>query len=182
VARAAALRERLDRLLVTSSGMPRDGARAAPDGRSARAEVVDSVRRWATEVEMAVAQVHQQAAQLYESWLERPISPLARERLARRTRTHRDRLASGPAVERLVERTLTLFEDRAGAGTTAGREASGLIVLAALKRLQTAVDRRIEAYVAASRREGGSWAEIASALQVTRQAAHERFRHCGQPA
>jgi hypothetical protein len=62
-----------------------------------------------------------------------------------------------------------------GSGRTG--KARHLVVLAALERLRTLADRRIAETVAAGRRATATWAEIATALGIARQTAHERYRH-----
>lgn len=49
--------------------------------------------------------------------------------------------------------------------------------LALLLEVAVDVDRAIDQAVAGLRRAGFSWAQIAAATGVTKQAAHERWRH-----
>ena len=69
-----------------------------------------------------------------------------------------------------------MFEAGAMAAAPTEGKVRHLVALAALERLRDALDSRIEKVVAAGRHEGASWAEIGSALRVTRQSAHERYR------
>jgi len=140
--------------------------------------VAESAERWVVEVELAVAAAHQRAAEVYESWLRYGGSALSKEDLAQRARVHRDRLGASRSVDRLVERTLAMFERRIVAPERGAAE--GLVVLAALARLKMLLGRRIDSQVDACRGKGASWADIASALGVTRQTAHQRYRHLGE--
>lgn len=64
---------------------------------------------------------------------------------------------------------------------TSGDPVTGLRAIAALRRL---ADRLEAIHIANARKHGMSWAEIADALGVTRQAVHQRFGrgpHHGSP-
>lgn len=52
-----------------------------------------------------------------------------------------------------------------------------LRVLCDLWRLRALVDRATGHLVQAAREEGASWAQIAEELGMSKQAAHERWRH-----
>jgi hypothetical protein len=128
------------------------------------------------EVELAVATAHRRAAEVYESWLQQGLSVFSRQELARRAQLHRDELVESRRVERLVERTLRMFEGRVVAAGPERGKVPGLLVLGALARLKTALGNRIDAQVGVCRDTGATWADIAAALGVTRQTAHERYR------
>lgn len=150
---------------------PRPATR--PGGRSGDVDA-DNLRR-TVHVEEMVARTHERAADLYESWSQRQNGEGALD-FEQRVRRHRELAVTARSVDRLAERTVSGFEVRVQAGS--GRTAKGrlLDVLAALGRLRALVDRRIAETVGAGRREGATWAEIAAALGVTRQTAHERYR------
>ncbi len=135
----------------------------------------DSLRRVA-QVEEMVARTHERAAELYETWSGRQGASGSAE-LEHRARRHREIAAAARSVERLAERTLKGFEARVDVGPQRSGKARHLVVLGAWERLRVLVDRRVTDTVVASRREGATWAEIASALGVARQTAHERYRH-----
>jgi hypothetical protein len=122
-----------------------------------------------------VARTHERAAELYEAWSGRPGAAGSAD-LEHRARRHREIAAAARSVDRLAERTLQGFEARVDTGPQGSGKARHLVVLAAWERLRVRVDRRITDTVAAGRREGATWAEIAAALGVTRQTAHERYR------
>jgi hypothetical protein len=138
-----------------------------------RAEGDEAARRLA-QVEEMVARTHERAAEFYETWLDRQVRGDVAE-FARRARRHRESASSARSVERAVNRVLRMFEVRVEA--SAGGAGRPLVLLAGLSRLRVLVDRRIEEAVAACRRDGATWAQIASALGITRQTAHERYRH-----
>lgn len=152
------------------------------DGRAFRDRVervnavAESAERWVAEAELAVAAAHQRAAEVYESWLQHGRSAFSREELAQRAQAHRDKVVASRSVDRLGERTLAMFERRV-LGAPERRAARGLVVLAALARLKMLLTERIDRQVDACRGKGASWAEIASALGVTRQTAHQRYQH-----
>ena len=52
-----------------------------------------------------------------------------------------------------------------------------LCILRHLRDLRVAVDRAIDHLVRAAREEDASWGQIAEELGMSRQAAHERWRH-----
>ncbi len=153
---------------------------ASPDGRRRPSGVtgggIDASLRRVAEVEEMVARTHERAAELYETWSGRQGAPGSAD-LEHRARRHREIAAAARSVERLAERTLKGFEVRVDVGPQRSGKARHLAVLAAWERLRALVDRRITDTVVASRREGATWTEVASALGVTRQTAHERFRH-----
>ncbi len=149
--------------------------RVAPSaGATDGAGIDDSLRRVA-QVEEMVARTHERAAELYETWSGRQVALGAAE-LEQRARRHREIAAATRSVERLAERTLQGFEARVDAGPQRTGKARHLVVLAAWERLRVLVGRRITDTVAAARRDGATWTEIAAALGVTRQTAHERYR------
>jgi hypothetical protein len=96
--------------------------------------------------------------------------------LEHRARRHREIAEVSRSVERLAERTLTGFEARLNHSGANGR-AETLAALAALDRLRVMLSHRVDETVEACRREGATWADIGSALHVTRQTAHERYHH-----
>jgi hypothetical protein len=122
-----------------------------------------------------VAKTHERAAALYESWIERR-GDRSHDDLVDRARAHRERADAARSVERLAERALQWFEARAAAGSAASGKVRSLRMLSALERLRALIDHRIEDRVALSRRDGATWAEIAEALRMRRQSAHQRFR------
>jgi hypothetical protein len=180
----AAARARADRAAARSIelyGRPermQAGRLDLPDGtpvRPAPAQRIRTVpldRRVAPVEEMAAA-AHQQAAELYESWLERQTGPPPAP--PERAQQHRHAGISR-SVEWLAERALTGFETRLETGATTAGRINSLAVLAALDRLRVMVSRRVDETVEACRREGATREEIGSALHVTRQTAHERYR------
>lgn len=143
-------------------------------GRSGGGEEDDLHR--AARVEEMVARTHERAADMYESWSGRQNGADAIDSTHRAQR-HRDLAVMARSVERLAQRTVDGFEARVHVGSGRTGKAQHLAILAALGRLRSLVDRRIAATVAAGRREAATWAEIATALGVTRQTAHERYRH-----
>ena len=145
--------------------------RAARPGPGVR----DDALRKVAQLEEMVARTHERAAELYETWLEQR-SDATSNSLSRRAQRHREMAAAVRSVHRLAARSLQGFEARLAAGVVASGKARQLAVLAGLDHLRHLLDRRIEEVVAAGRAEGASWAEIASALRVTRQTAHERYR------
>jgi hypothetical protein len=131
--------------------------------------------RKVAQVEEMVARTHERAAELYESWLEQRSDGTGS--LRARAERHREQAADVRSVLRLAARSLDGFEMRLSAGTPATAKGRHLVVLAGLQHLRHLLDRRIDEMVAASREDGASWAEVASALRVARQTAHERYRH-----
>ena len=144
-------------------------------GRSAGPAGDEAMHRAAVFEEM-VAQTHERAADLYESWLDSRTGARVRG-LEERVRMHRERAAAARSFGRLTERTMRVFEAGAMAAAPSAGKVRQLVALAALERLRDALDGRIEEVVAAGRHEGASWAEIGTALRVTKQSAHERYRH-----
>jgi hypothetical protein len=136
----------------------------------------DGELRTVTQMEEMVARTHERAAELYETWLEQRGAATAAT-LRGRARHHRRMADEARSVRRLVARSLQGFETRLAARVPAAGKARTLTVLAGMEHLRRLLDRRIEETVATGRREGASWAEIASALHVTRQTAHERYRN-----
>jgi hypothetical protein len=129
-----------------------------------------------TRLEEMVARTHERAADLYEKWLDQRSDPAA-ESLRSRASRHRELAAEVRSVERLAALSLRGLELRiAGRVSVAGKTRS-IAVLTGLEHLRRLLDQRIEEVVAAARQEGASWTEIASALRVTRQTAHERYRN-----
>jgi hypothetical protein len=133
-----------------------------------------SLDRVARLEEMA-ARTHERAAELYEAWLKQKAT-VRSEELGLRAHRHRQLAAAARSVGHLTERTVHGFEARVQAGTPTSGKARHLVILSALQRLRRLVDTRIEECVAAGRQEGASWSEIAAALKVTRQTAHQRYR------
>ena len=130
----------------------------------------------AARVEEMVAQTHERAADLYEAWSGRQNSADAMD-FDHRAQRHRELAEAARSVERLAERTLSVFEARVHVGSGRTGKAQHLAGLAALGRLRVLIERRIAVAVEAGRQEAATWAEIAVALGVTRQTAHERYRH-----
>jgi hypothetical protein len=126
-------------------------------------------------VEEMVARTHERAAELYESWVKRRGGGRL-DGLERRAQVHRELAAAARSVDRLAERVLDGFQARVEAGTAATGKQRSLRTLAGWERLRILIAERIEQSVAVNRREGATWAEIAAALRVTRQTAHQRFR------
>jgi hypothetical protein len=149
----------------------------APHVDGARPEVparADETARRLAQVEEMVARTHERAAELYEAWLDRQAGGPPDE-FQQRVRLHRETASAVRSGERLAPRVLRAFEERIAALPNVG-EARHLVVLAALARLRMLTDRRIEETVAAGRRSGATWTQIAAALGVTRQTAHQRYR------
>jgi hypothetical protein len=138
------------------------------------ADADESERRIA-QVEEMVARTHDRAAEMYENWVERHVNARF-EGLEHRARRHRELAAAARSIDNLAERTVRGFEARVEVGAPVGK-ARQLVALSALQRLRVLLEQRIEETVVAGRREGASWAEIATALRVTRQTAHGRYRH-----
>jgi hypothetical protein len=156
---------------------PRPAAPAATSfGRFPEPDRLDPepVLREAAELEEWAARAHERAAGLFEFWLRQDRSRSAG--LEQRARMHREIAAATRSVERLAERTLRGFQARIGLGTPSDEKGRALLLLAGLERLRVLIDRQIEETVAVGRRGGASWAEIAKALGVTRQTAHQRYR------
>jgi hypothetical protein len=145
-----------------------------PERPPQTAVVDESVRRLA-QVEEMVARTHERAAELYETWLDQQVGGVPGG-LEQRAQRYRENAAAARSGERIAARMLSSFEARIDALPNRG-EARHLVALAALERLRVLTDRRIEETVAAGRRSGLTWAQIAAALGVTRQTAHERYRH-----
>jgi hypothetical protein len=135
----------------------------------------DDTLRKVAQLEETVARTHERAAELYERWLEQE-GDAAEESLRSRARRHREQAAEVRSVQRLAARSLKGLESRIVAGVSMEGKARTLAVLTGLEHLRRLVDRRIEDVVAVARQEGASWAEVALALRVSRQTAHERFR------
>ena len=136
----------------------------------------DDVQRRAAKLEEMVARTHDRAADLYETWSGRQ-KPAAAVEFDQRARRHRELAAASRSIEHLAERTLSGFVARVDVGSGRTGKVRHLVVVAALERLRTLTDRRIAETVAAARHEAATWTEIATALGVTRQTAHERYRH-----
>lgn len=135
----------------------------------------DCALRQAAQLEEMAARTHERAAELYESWLKHR-GRTQRGGLEHRARMHREIAAATRSVDCLAERTLRGFEARLEAGTPSTGAARSLVTLSGLGRLRDLIERRIAEWVAAGRREGASWAEIGTALRVTRQTVHQRYR------
>jgi hypothetical protein len=135
----------------------------------------DPVRRVA-QLEEMVARTHERAAELYETWLGRQATAGSVD-LQRRAQRHREIAATARSAERLTERALREFQTRIETVTPRTGKARHLLTLSALEGLHALISSRIAETVGASRQEGATWAEIAAALGVTRQTAHERYRH-----
>jgi hypothetical protein len=130
----------------------------------------------AAQVEEMVARTHERAAELYESWVGRRRGEPDLDGMERRAQMHREMAAAARSVERLAERALDGFHARVEAGTAATGKQRSLRTLAAWERLRVLISQRIACSVDVNRRDGATWAEIAAALGVTRQTAHQRFR------
>jgi hypothetical protein len=150
---------------------------AAPFDPHPPAFADDPLRRVA-ELEEMVARTHERAAQLYETWSAQQVGATL-DGLEQQARRHREMAAASRSAEGLIERTVDGFVARVDTGTFATVKVRHLVALAALERLRTVTSLRIADTVSAGRREGATWAEIAAALGVTRQTAHERFRRRG---
>lgn len=149
------------------------GARVSAAADQSRPETATTQRRIAQIEEMAAA--HERAAELYESWLKhRTGAPLAA--LEHQARRHRQIADVTRSVERLAARTLTGFEARLDHSGASDQRSDNLAALAALDRLRALVSHRVDETVEMCRREGATWEDIGSALHVTRQTAHERYR------
>ena len=136
----------------------------------------DDVLRRAAQLEEMVARTHERAADLYETWSGRQ-NPAGAVEFEQRARRHRELAAASRSVEHLAERTLSAFAARVDVGSGRTGKARQLVVLAAFERLRALTDRRIAETVVSARRDAATWTEIAAALGVTRQTAHERYRH-----
>jgi hypothetical protein len=150
---------------ATSAGRPVEPRPADPD----------HALREAARLEEIAANAHERAAELYESWLKQRGRALSGG-LEHRARMHREIAAATRSIECLAERTLRGFEARIEAGTPDSGKQRSLVTLSALGKLRVLLERRIEEGVAVGRRAGATWAEIAAALHVTRQTAHQRYR------
>ena len=137
--------------------------------------VRDDVLRKVTQLEEMVARTHERAAELYEKWMEQRGDP-AESPMRNRARNHREMAAEVRSVHRAAAKSLRGLEIRIAAGVSVAGKTRSLAVLTGLDHLRRLLDQRIEEVVAVGRREGASWTEIASALRVTRQTAHERYR------
>lgn len=73
--------------------------------------------------------------------------------------------------------TVRRFELDAAAEAPIDRRVRELHVLSTLHALETVVSQRIVELVQICREQRASWSEIAAALHVSKQAAHERFGH-----
>jgi hypothetical protein len=132
--------------------------------------------RKVTQLEEMVARTHERAAELYEKWLEQRSDPAAAPLRSRAAR-HRELAAEVRSVQRLATRSLRGLKMRVAERVSVAGKARSLAVLAGLEHLRRLLDQRIEEVVAGARQEGASWTEIASALRVTRQTAHQRYRN-----
>jgi hypothetical protein len=142
---------------------------------AARAGPADDTLRKVTQLEEMVARTHERAAELYERWLEQHGDPA--EQLRSRASRHWELAAEVRSVQRLAARSLRGLEMRIAGPAAGAGKARSLAVLTGLEHLRRLVDQRIEELVAVGRQEGASWTEIAAALRVTRQTAHERYRN-----
>lgn len=131
-------------------------------------------------LEELVARNHERAAMLYESWM-KGRDDSRDDGLARRARASRALVERARSPERLAERALEWLEARVVAGHTSPDGSASLRTLAVLERLRALVDERIAECVAASRDEGATWAQIAAALRMRRQSAHQRFASSASP-
>lgn len=136
----------------------------------------DDALRKVAQLEEMVARTHERAAEMYETWLEQR-SDTPTDPLRNRARRHREQAVAVRSFRRLAVRSLQGFETRVATGASTSGKARHLAVLAGLEYLRDLLDRRIAEVVATGRQEGASWTEIGSALGVTRQTAHERYRH-----
>ena len=168
VVRTGEVRDRLGRLRSAQA----DALRAS--GRPGTLGETDRLRQVA-QLEEIVARTHECAAELYEIWSKQHTATQPGA-LVHRARRHREIAAATRSVDRVAEHTLRGFEARVEAGRPTTGKARHLVALSALERLRALMERRIEETVTAGRREGATWAEIASALRVTRQTAHQRYR------
>lgn len=78
-------------------------------------------------------------------------------------------------VRRLPAETVRRFEFEVVAAAPANRRVRELHVLSGLNALEAEVAQRIAEMVAICREQGVSWSEIGSTLQISKQAAHQRF-------
>lgn len=167
VVRTGEMRDRLGRLRSAQT----DALRASRPGALGE---TDRLRQVA-QLEEIVARTHECAAELYEIWSKQHTTAQSGG-LVHRARRHREIAAAARSVDRVAEHTLRGFEARVEAGRPTTGKARHLVALSALERLRALMERRIEESVTAGRREGATWAEIATALRVTRQTAHQRYR------
>ena len=171
-ARSVELYDLLERFRAAQTDTRGPSTSAASD--HGRPETAPTQRRIAQIEEMAAA-AHERAAELYESWLKHHTgAPLAA--LEHQARRHREIADVTRSVERLAARTLTGFEARLDHGGASDLRSGNLAALAALDRLRALVSHRVDETVEMCRREGATWEDIGSALHVTRQTAHERYR------
>lgn len=77
--------------------------------------------------------------------------------------------------------TLRRFELDVAAVAPVNRQNRELHVLGRLNALEVVVNQRIAEVVQVCREQGASWAQIAAILQVSKQAAHERYGHRRSP-
>jgi hypothetical protein len=174
------VRDLLERSWVAraDTASERTGRQSGRMVESASRNTDDTVRRVA-QLEEMVARTHERAAELYETWLERQVTDGPAD-LQRRAQRHREIAATARSAERLAERTLREFQTRVDTGTPRTGKSRHLLALSALEGLRVLINSRIAGTVGISRREGATWADIAAALGVTRQTAHERYRHDSQ--
>lgn len=172
-ARSVELYDLLERFRAAQTGTSPGRTAAPPD--PARPAVTAITQRRIAQIEDMAAAAHERAAELYESWLKHHTgaSLAALEHGARR---HREIADVTRSVERLAERTLIGFEARLDHDDASDLRSGSLAALAALDRLRALVNHRVDETVETCRREGATWEDIGSALHVTRQTAHERYR------
>jgi hypothetical protein len=152
-----------------------DARAPARSGLGRRPGDAATVQRRIAQFEEMAAATHERAAELYESWLKHNTGT-SLAALEHRARQHRDIADVSRSVERLAERTLTGFEARLDRGGASDQRSGNLAALAALDRLRALVGHRVDETVEMCRHEGATWEDIGSALHVTRQTAHERYR------
>jgi len=85
------------------------------------------------------------------------------------------------AVDRFVVEVLTALDVPPGSAGTRSRKSRATARLVALAVLDRRTRDLMEEAVAACREHGASWAEIGTALGISRQAAHERFGRRERP-
>jgi hypothetical protein len=158
----------------TEVAAPTAGPTTVPQWSSLR-QPTSNPAEAAAQVEEMVARTHERAAELYESWGRRRGETVLDD-LERRAHAHREMAAAARSVERLAGRALDGFHARVEAGATVSGKQRSLRTLAAWERLRVLITQRIECSVDVNRRAGATWAEVAAALGVTRQTAHQRFR------
>ncbi|HEY6425162.1 MAG TPA: ECF-type sigma factor [Pseudonocardiaceae bacterium] len=77
-----------------------------------------------------------------------------------------------PPIDAVRRFELEVIED-----APANRRVRELLVLDGLNALEVVITQRIAEVVAVCREQGASWSEIGATLNVSKQAAHERFGH-----